>query len=250
MMGDSAGIAVTRLSFAYAGQPVLTDINLEIRRGTFSALLGPNGAGKSTFLSLLSGLLIARQGTISINGCDSRTQLQQALAQTGIVFQQSALDLDLTVKQNMIYGAGLRGYWGGTARHNIQHALELMDLTDQTRARVRELNGGHRRRLEVARALVHQPKVLILDEPTVGLDIPTRDELVKHVHKLTTDSGITVLWATHLVDEIYSSDDLILMHGGQVRLNGPVKTLLEQYGHPTVLSLFQSLTAADLSQDD
>ncbi len=249
-MGDSAGIAVTRLSFAYAGQPVLTDINLEIRRGTFSALLGPNGAGKSTFLSLLSGLLIARQGAISINGCDSRTQLQQALAQTGIVFQQSALDIDLTVKQNMIYGAGLRGYWGGPARHNIQHALELMDLTDQTRARVRELNGGHRRRLEVARALVHQPKVLILDEPTVGLDIPTRDELVKHVHKLTTDSGITVLWATHLVDEIYSSDDLILMHGGQVRLNGPVKTLLEQYGHPTVLSLFQSLTAADLSQDD
>lgn len=249
MMGDSSGITVSRLSFAYAGKPVLIDASLEVPGGTFSALLGPNGAGKSTLLALLTGLLAAREGTISINGFDSRTQLQQALAQTGIVFQQSALDLDLTVKQNMIYGAGLRGYWGETARRNIDHALERMDLADRVRDRARELNGGHRRRLEVARALVHQPKVLILDEPTVGLDIPTRHELVEHVHQLATESGITVLWATHLVDEVYLSDDLILLHNGHVRLNGPVKLLLEQHAHPTVLSLFQSVTAADSSQD-
>ena len=249
MTGDSSGITVNRLSFAYVGKPALSNASLKVRSGKFTALLGPNGAGKSTLLALLTGLLAAREGTISINGFDSRTQLQQALAQTGIVFQQSALDLDLTVEQNMIYGAGLRGYWGGTARRNINNALERMDLANRAHHRARELNGGHRRRLEVARALVHQPKVLILDEPTVGLDIPTRHELVEHVHQLTTDSGITVLWATHLVDEIHSSDDLILLHQGQVRLNGPVKALLEQHAHPTVLSLFQSVTAADSSQD-
>ncbi|MGE4635991.1 MAG: ATP-binding cassette domain-containing protein [Arenicellales bacterium] len=239
------GIKVSNLSFNYGDKPVLAGASFQARAGKFTGLLGPNGAGKSTLLSLLIGLLGECDGEISISGIDMRKHPRQALARVGIVFQQSALDLDLTIEQNMVYGAALRGWWGSDARRNINQALELMNIADRGRDKVRDLNGGHRRRLEIARALVHQPAVLILDEPTVGLDIRTRNELVAHVHQLTTSENITVLWASHLVDEIRESDDLVVLHEGQVRTTGPVNQLLRQHTCPTVLSLFERLTGAD-----
>lgn len=244
-MQSRNGIEVRNLSFSYSGKPALTDASFQARAGKFTGLLGPNGAGKSTLLSLLTGLLGGCGGEISIDGIDTHKHPCQALGQVGIVFQQSALDLDLTLEQNMVYGAALRGWWGKDARRKINQVLELMNITDRRRAKVRELNGGHRRRLEIARALVHQPAVLILDEPTVGLDIQTRNELVAHVHQLTTSANITVLWASHLVDEIHESDDLVILHKGRVRGAGPVTQLLQQHTCPTVLSLFERLTCAD-----
>ena len=249
-MHSSNGIEVRNLSFSYSGKPALADASFQARAGKFTGLLGPNGAGKSTLLSLLTGLLGRGRGEISIDGIDIHKHPRQALGRVGIVFQQSALDLDLTLEQNMVYGAALRGWWGKDARWKINQALELMNITDQRRDKVRELNGGHRRRLEIARALVHQPAVLILDEPTVGLDIRTRNELVTHVHQLTTTENITVLWASHLVDEIRETDDLVILNKGQVCSAGPVTQLLQQYACPTVLSLFERLTCTDQSLAD
>jgi ABC-2 type transport system ATP-binding protein len=244
-MRSSNGIEVRNLSFDYAGKLVLTDASFHARAGKFTGLLGPNGAGKSTLLSLLTGLLDGRGGQIHIDGIDIGKDPRQALGRVGIVFQQSALDLDLTLEQNMVYGAALRGWWGSDAHRKITQALELMNIADRCHYKVRELNGGHRRRLEIARALVHQPAVLILDEPTVGLDIRARNELVAHVHQLTTSENITVLWASHLVDEIRESDDLVVLHKGQIRAAGPVAQLLSQHTCRTVLSLFEHLTCAD-----
>jgi len=140
----------------------------------------------------------------------------KALAQLGVVFQQSTLDLDLTVRQNLRYFAALHGVSGRDADTRITAALEQLDMAERAGEKIRNLNGGHRRRTEIARALLHNPKVLLLDEPTVGLDAPTRAALVEYVHGLCTETGVTVLWTTHLTDEVWDTDQVILLHRGRV----------------------------------
>ena len=244
-MNSGSGITIDGLSFAYGASSALMDVSFSVERGCFTGLLGPNGAGKSTLLSLLTGLLAMQLGEAYIDDINIRVQPRRALARLGIVFQSQALDLDLTVAQNMAYAAALRGYWGGNARRRIDEKLELMGIAHRGREKTRKLNGGHRRRLEIARALVHQPTVLILDEPTVGLDIPSRSQLVEHVHQLATSENLTVLWATHLVDEIRKSDNLVVLHRGQLRAAGPVAQILAQHGGDSVPVLFERLTSAD-----
>ena len=169
------GIEIQDLSWAYGAKPVLYGIDLSIRAGRFTVLLGPNGAGKSTLVALLSGLIATNQGSIYVRGHDLAKQTRSALALMGFVFQQQTLDLDLNVQQNMSYFAAIRGISREQARHQIRDSLKLMGLADRTKEKVRLLNGGHRRRLEIARALVHTPEILILDEPTTGLDLPSRN---------------------------------------------------------------------------
>ena len=241
-MNLTNGIEIQDLSWAYGPKPVLHHIDLSIRLGRFTVLLGPNGAGKSTLVALLSGLIATDQGKIYVRSHDLSKQTHSALALMGFVFQQQTLDLDLNVQQNMSYFAAIRGISRKQAQLQIQDSLKRMGLSDRTKEKVRLLNGGHRRRLEIARALVHTPEILILDEPTTGLDLPSRNGLVKHIHSLCADEGYTVLWATHLVDEVWEDDDLIVLDQGRVKIEGPVRKVLADTGTETVLDAFNQLT--------
>ena len=209
------GLEVEHLSFRYGAKQALDDVSFEVPQSRFCALLGPNGAGKSTLFALLTRLIVSRQGKIIVAGHDIAREPRAALAKIGVVFQQQTLDLDLTVRRSMRYGAALHGLSGRTAEAAIDAALDKLNLKDRAHELVRSLNGGHRRRVELARALIHAPEVLLLDEPTVGLDAGSRRSITDHVHALA-DDGLSVLWATHLVDEIMPDDSVVVLHKGKV----------------------------------
>lgn len=212
-------LTVSDLSFSYGAKQALDAVSFSAEPGRFTALLGPNGAGKSTLFALMTRLFTSSTGRISVAGHDMAAAPRAALAKMGVVFQQPTLDLDLTVRQNLAYFAALHGLSGKDADGRISAALDRLSMLERAGERVRALNGGHRRRTEIARALVHDPAVLLCDEPTVGLDAQARSAITDHVHDLAAD-GLTVLWATHLTDEVRSSDDVILLHRGQIRARG------------------------------
>ncbi|NVK30879.1 MAG: ATP-binding cassette domain-containing protein [Gammaproteobacteria bacterium] len=211
-------LAIESLSFNYGKKQALKDVSFHVSAGKFCALLGPNGAGKSTLLAILTGLIAAQSGDVRINGHSLSNHPRAALRHLGIVFQQSTLDLDLTVIQNLRYYAALHGVSGRDAEARILEILESHRIADRMHVKARELNGGHRRRVEIARALLHRPALLLLDEATVGLDAKSREAIVEQVHTLTSEAGVTVLWATHLVDEIYPDDLVCVLHRGEMIL--------------------------------
>ncbi len=245
---DEAGVEIEDLHFAYGEKKALDGISLSIRRGRFTAVLGPNGAGKSTLFSLLCGLIASRNGRIRVLGVDMTKMPRAALLKMGIVFQQQTLDLDLTVAQNMAYFGALRGLSGSAFEARATECLERMGLHGRELEKARDLNGGHRRRLEIARAMLCEPSLLLLDEPTVGLDVPSRSALVDHVHELCVESQLTVLWATHLVDEVWPGDDLVVLHQGRVRAAGAVQDVLADTECSDVNAAFAALTAPRQSQ--
>ncbi|MBV2360869.1 ATP-binding cassette domain-containing protein [Thalassococcus sp. CAU 1522] len=218
-------LRVSDLSFSYGAKPALAAVSFALEPGRFAALLGPNGAGKSTLFALLTRLFVAPHGRIEIAGNDLARAPYAALARIGVVFQQPTLDLDLSVVQNLRYFAALHGLGGRGAMRRIDAALERMEMRERAGERVRVLNGGHRRRVEIARALLHDPAVLLLDEPSVGLDPGTRAALVDHVHALAALDGLTVLWATHLTDEVRPDDRLLLLHRGRLQADGTAHAL-------------------------
>ena len=240
---NRAGLRVENLSYAFGKKSVLNAISFHVEGGSCNILLGPNGAGKSTLFSLVTRLYASADGRIEINGKDLRRHSYKALADLGVVFQQPTLDLDMTVIQNLRYHAALYGLSRQQARIHIEQELERQDMFDRRYEKVRQLNGGHRRRVEIARALLHQPSVLLLDEPTVGLDIASRQSIVEHIHQLATQDNLAVLWATHLIDEVYDSDQLIVLHQGRVLADGQVSELVETHNADNVSDLFQQLTA-------
>jgi ABC-2 type transport system ATP-binding protein len=209
------GLSVRGLSFNYGAKKALQDVSFSIAPGQFCALLGPNGAGKSTLISLLTRLLVAPAGDIEIAGHNLRVVPRRAMAELGVVFQQSTLDLSLTVRQNLSYFAALHGLPRGEVPARIDSALEQLGMRERIDEKARDLNGGHRRRTELARALLHDPKVLLLDEPTVGLDAAARQSITDHVHDLAA-TGLSVLWTTHLTDEVRDTDALLVLHQGQI----------------------------------
>ena len=220
---SAPALAVQGISYAYArGRPVLEDVGLEVPAGSFTALLGPNGAGKSTLMSLVTRLFAARGGSIRIAGHDLAQAPRRALAAIGVVFQRPTLDLDLSVRQNLRYAARLYGLSGVEMDRRIEQGVGRARLEERIDAPVRALSGGMRRRVELARALLHAPQLLVLDEPTVGLDIESRRGIVEHVHALCAQEGLAALWATHLVDEVRPLDRLVVLHKGRVRAAGPV----------------------------
>ncbi len=238
----SFALEVERVSFAYGKKKVLDDVSFTVKPGQCTILLGPNGAGKSTLFALITRLYDSPTGQIRIAGFDNRKQPCKALANLGVVFQQPTLDLDLTVAQNLKYHAALHGMSRRQAKRRIEEELERLEMPDYRTSKIRSLSGGYRRRVEIARALLHQPKLLLLDEPTVGLDIPSRQALVAYVHQLAWKQGIGVLWATHLIDEIEPSDELIVLHRGTIRARGIVNEVIEQVSVTTIGEAFQVLT--------
>lgn len=235
------------ISFHYGRKPVLTNVSFTLADGRFHALLGPNGAGKSTLFGLLTRLLALQQGDILLGGVSLKQQPATAMQQIGVVFQQNALDLDLTVQQNLMYHAGLHGMSLKQARHRCAQELERFELSGRANSPVRQLNGGHRRRVEIARALLHQPSLLLLDEPSVGLDVSSREALNQHVRQLCEDSGLTVLWATHLIEEVRPDDQVLILHKGRLLADSDGHTLCRTKGTSSLAETFRAMTAEEVS---
>ncbi len=213
-------LAIDDVSHSFGRVQALRDVSLRVRRGGFTALLGVNGAGKTTLFSLITRLYDNRSGTIRVAGYDLRARPAQALARLGVVFQTRAMDADLSVRQNLAYHASLHGIPARTARARIQHVLDQVDLTDKGHDRVGALSGGQQRRAEIARALIHQPDILLLDEATAGLDVKSRAEVLALTRRLIAQNQVSALWATHILDEIQPDDDLVILHQGRVLRQG------------------------------
>lgn len=246
-MNTSIALSIKDLRFAYHTRKALDNINFDIRVGECTLLLGPNGAGKSTLFSLITHLFDSRHGQIELCGFDIKKQSLKALAKLGVVFQQTTLDMDLTVMQNLRYHTALHGLSRVEANQRIQQELERLNMYERRFEKISELNGGHRRRVEIARALLHKPVLLLLDEPTVGLDVPSRQVIVEYVHQLSTDKKMAVLWASHLIDEIYAEDHLIVLHKGQIKAKGTVDDILKITQTTQIKDAFYSLTQVEKS---
>ncbi|MCQ4258903.1 ABC transporter ATP-binding protein [Stutzerimonas stutzeri] len=220
-----SALQVEQVHFGYGPREALQDVSFTTLEGRFTALLGPNGAGKSTLIALLTRLYDLQQGDIQVTGFSLRRQPREALRRLGVVFQQSTLDLDLSVEQNLRYHAALHGMPRKVANDRIELELQRQQLSDRRKSKVRELNGGHRRRVEIARALLHKPSLLLLDEASAGLDPASRQGLNDHVRSLCQDQGMSVLWTTHLLDEIKPDDDLLILNRGVLVAQGRADAL-------------------------
>ncbi|MGH1461768.1 MAG: ABC transporter ATP-binding protein [Neptuniibacter sp.] len=238
-------ISVQSIHFSYGKRKALNDVSFTLATGGFHALLGPNGAGKSTLFALLTRLYQLQEGEISIDGQSIKVNPAELMQRLGVVFQQSTLDLDLTVKQNLLYHASLHGISRRSATPRIETELDRMEMAERMNEKVRGLNGGHRRRVEIARALLHKPDILLLDEPTVGLDPQTRRSLNKHVRSLCEEDNLTVLWATHLMEEIIPEDPVILLHKGEVKVDDNAEKLLQLTNTNNLTDAFHILTESD-----
>jgi len=221
----------------------LDHVSLEVAPGEFVALLGQNGAGKTTLFQLLSGLFVADSGTIHIYGHDIGRDPVPALSGLGIVFQQPTLDLDISVRANLRFHGGLHGLPARVQDDRLAKVMARLALSDVANRKVRELSGGNRRRVELARALMHEPHILLMDEPTVGLDPASRRDLLRHVMELR-GQGVGVLWATHLVDEAEDADRIVILHRGKVLREGEASGLIAETGTGNLAAAFMALTEA------
>ena len=213
-------IELRSLTKRYGARTALDGLTLSIAPRCFCALLGPNGAGKSTLFQILTGLFAADAGQALIAGHDIRTQPVAALAALGVVFQQSALDLDLSVERNLRFHAALHGLPRRVADERIEQGCAALGIaTDRQRA-VRELSGGNRRKVELVRALLHRPAVLLMDEASVGLDPASRRDLLAALRADIAERATTVLWATHLVEEAQGADRVLVLHHGKLLADG------------------------------
>ena len=227
---------------SYGSKKALDQVDITIKPGEFVALLGPNGAGKTTLFQLLTGLFVADDGDIAIDGIDIRKNAVPALAGIGVVFQQPTLDLDLSVRDNLKFHASLHGLSGSNAHDRIEEELQKLKLSDRSKDKARSLSGGQRRRIELARALLHQPRFLLMDEPTVGLDPSSRRDLLSHVLQLKQERQMAILWASHLVDEAEQADRVIVLHKGQIVTSGDPKELVQSTNTENLHDAFVSLT--------
>ena len=229
----------------YGAVRAVGGVSLTARAGEFIALLGPNGAGKSTLFQLLSGLFLPDSGRIEVMGHDMSRDPVPALAELGIVFQQPTLDLELTVTANLLFHAGLHGMPRSVAKARIDDELGRLGLKDRAHDKAATLSGGNRRRLELARALLHKPRVLLMDEPTVGLDPASRSDLIKLILAMRTERGVAVLWATHLCDEVPDADRVIVLHRGKVLADTTPAQLVASVRAATIEAAFLAMTAGD-----
>ena len=235
-------LLVENVSHSYGSRQALAEVTLRVAPGRFTALLGLNGAGKTTLFSLITRLFDTRHVRISVEGYDIARAPGEALRRLGVVFQARTLDLDLTVMQNLQYHAALHGIGRGEARARARDVLREVDLLDRARDAARRLSGGQMRRVEIARALLHHPHLLVLDEPTVGLDVTSKSVILAHVRRLVAERGVAVLWATHLLDEIAPSDDDVVLHRGRVVAAGDAAALVTQSGEADLRAAFSALT--------
>jgi ABC-2 type transport system ATP-binding protein len=226
----------------YGSVRAVDGVSLTAKPGEFIALLGPNGAGKTTLFQLLSGLFAADSGRIEVMGHDMARDPVPALARLGIVFQQPTLDLELSVTANLLFHAGLHGISRAVAEPRIQKELARLGLAERAHDKTAQLSGGNRRRVELARALLHEPRLLLMDEATVGLDPQSRSDLLDLMLTMRAERGVAVLWATHLCDEVGDADRVIVLHRGKVLADTTPAELIAAAGAKTIEEAFLKMT--------
>ena len=239
---DSSALNIKTLNHNFGDLKALDNVNLTLKEGDYSILLGLNGAGKTTLFSLITRLYDNQTGLIEIFSHNIKEKPSKALANIGVVFQQPTVDLDLTVEQNLQYHASLHGMRKKLALDNALIELKRQNMEDILKKKIRELSGGQKRRVEIVRALMHNPKLLLLDEPTVGVDIESRKLIIKHVKSLCKEKKLAVLWATHLIDEVDQEGRLIVLHKGKVLANDLVNNILKKTKTKNVSNAFDYFT--------
>ena len=239
---STAALHVKDVSHSFASHVVLDTVSLQVPQGKFAVLLGLNGAGKSTLFALVTRLYDNISGEIKILGYDVRRRPTEALQRLGVCFQSRAIDPDLSLTQNLLYHAALHGIGGKEAKARAEAALAKVEMSDRAHSKVRTLSGGQARRVEIARSLMHRPGLLLLDEPTVGLDIGSRESVIRIVRSLVAKENLGVLWATHLFDEVAPDDHVVVLHKGKVLFTGSVPDLLAQSDSKTISDAFRTLT--------
>ena len=236
-------LRIQGLTKRYGERTAIDGLSLDVPAGQFVALLGPNGAGKSTLFQVLTGLFAADLGDIEVAGISMRAHAAQALRHIGVVFQQQALDLDLSVRRNLQFQSDLQGLPKALARERIAEGTERFGLTADLDRAARELSGGNRRKVELIRALLHQPDVLLMDEATVGLDPKSRRDLLAGLHAEVAGRGASVLWATHWVEEAEQAHRVIVLHKGRLLADGTPQAVARTLGAETLEDAFIKATA-------
>jgi ABC-2 type transport system ATP-binding protein len=239
---EPAALAIEGVSHFYGARKALDGVSFSIAPSTFAVLLGLNGAGKSTLFSLITRLYAVQRGHIRIFGRDVGREPGACLRAVGVVFQPRTLDLDLSVIQNLTYHAALHGIGKRAGLSRADVVLARIALSDRAQDKVRTLSGGQMRRVEIARALLHRPRLLVLDEPTAGLDIKSRADILSHVRRLVIEDGVSVLWATHLIDEVANDDDVVVLHHGRVLAHGAVARIVQAADAGDIRAAFSRLT--------
>jgi ABC-2 type transport system ATP-binding protein len=238
-------VRVAGLSHRYGSRQALCDLHLQIRQGEVFAFLGPNGGGKTTLFRVLSTLLPCQQGEVSILGFDLRTRVNDVRRRIGVVFQAPSLDKKLTVAENIRHQAALYGVRGNLLRERQQAMMDQLGIADRANELTETLSGGLRRRVELAKGMIHQPRLLLLDEPSTGLDPGARADLWRYLERLRNDAGVTIVLTTHLLDEAERADRIaILDRGSLVALDKPDKLRASIGGDTITIETEQAETLA------
>lgn len=228
----------------------VNDISFSVEKGEIFAFLGPNGAGKTTTIKMLTTLLRPTSGKVEIDGHDPTTEQSAARRAFGIVFQDPSLDDQLTAYENMHLHAMLYGVPADIRKKRMEELLNFVDLWDRRKSLVKEFSGGMKRRLEIARSLLHHPKVLFLDEPTIGLDPQTRNHLWDYVKKLNKEEGITVFLTTHYMEEAEKvAGRVAIIDHGTIVATGTSAELMKQTKTKTLEDAFLELTGKEIRDE-
>jgi ABC-2 type transport system ATP-binding protein len=242
LIDPSPVLEVENLSKSYGKTRALKDVTFSMGRAEIVGLLGPNGAGKSTLFQIAAGLFAPDGGSVSVFGLDYRGHSSEILKRLGVVFQARAIDLDMTVEANLKFHGRLFGLSGVRLSERIGAVTTLLEIGDLLKKPVRNLSGGNQRRVEVARALLNGPDLLLMDEPSTGLDPVTREMLVQHMQIVRREHGTSILWATHLVEELEKADRVILLVAGEIVHTGSPGELMSSSGTDNLTAAYISIT--------
>ncbi len=244
-------IEVKNLTKKFGDFAAVNNVSFTVEPGEIFAFLGPNGAGKTTTIKMLTTLLEPSQGDVHINGFNLKNQRDDVRRSFGIVFQDPSLDDDLTAYENMEFHGILYGETNPNRSKRIEELLKLVDLWDRKKDLVKTFSGGMKRRLEIARSLIHTPKIIFLDEPTVGLDPQTRNHIWSYVVNLSKKEGVTVFLTTHYMEEADKMADrvVIIDHGKIIGAGTPAK-LKEETGTASLEEAFLKLTGNAIRSDE
>ena len=227
-------IEIKGLNKSYGKTVAVKDLSFSVREGELFAFLGINGAGKSTTINMMCGSLKKDSGTVEINGNDIDTHPFDVKKDIGVVFQNSVLDKSLSVFDNLVSRASLYSICGKAAKDRIYKIADLLNFKDYLKKSVGKLSGGQRRRVDIARALLHNPKIIILDEPTTGLDPQTRSLLWNTINTLRKEEGLTVFLTTHYMEEAAEADYVVIIDSGRIIAEGTPNDLKNQFAHDTL----------------
>jgi ABC-2 type transport system ATP-binding protein len=243
-------IEIKNLTKKFKNLKAIDNISFEVKRGEFFAFLGPNGAGKSTTIKILTTLLSPTSGSIYINGFNILEEKNKVRESFGIVFQDQSLDVELTAYENMHFHAVLYKIPKPERKQKIKELLEMVELWDNRNKIVKKYSGGMKRRLEIARGLLHHPKILFLDEPTLGLDPQTRRHIWSYISKLNKKENITIFFSTHYMDEVEKiADRVAIIDSGKIVSQGTVAEILKKQESTNLEEAFINLTGKNIREE-